>query len=419
MSSPELFQELTHCRRDRLSMRFQREMARVEEADLGIRDVALERLGARWQEEGVILSPHRQEAWLVLAEVVLEGGVERDVALVVAEKIQLHFVGTWTCEVEVVESDAVRRNRSFIGHAVRVLPPRCFRRQECTQCFAVRLRWILPVGANRGPALAQTFFVGVAILGDDGRDAIGVLRRDAETRRRAVIEDVDREAIKAHQFSEAVDDAGDVVEGIFELGPRRHVRLPEPGQVRRNDVETVREQRDQIPEHVAGTREAVKQQQLGCLGSAGFAVEHLPTLDVDRTVVDGAHRVSPQALICCRTSVSNSTTVPGAVTLGIWSTGRALIRAFMRSAMNRWVCGIIIRSCSASKYQVGTSIQRGRPTGMVMQAGEIGRWIAASIACSSGEAFCANPIAKVSGGSQMRPWLSGASLGAMGCGSLM
>ena len=70
----------------------------------------------------------------------------------------------------------------------------------------------------------------------------------------------------------------------------------------------------------------------------------------------------------------------------------------MRSAMKRWFSWTIMRSCSADRNQVGRSFHSGRPTATVMQAGEIGRWTAASTASSSLEAFCANAAAKASSG---------------------
>src|ERR1700722_4800857 len=96
-------------------MGFQREMAGVEEAQSGAGNIALERFGARRQEERIVLAPHRQERRLVFAEIVLEGRIERDVALVVAEQIELYFVGPRTGEVEGVETITVRRYRRLVG----------------------------------------------------------------------------------------------------------------------------------------------------------------------------------------------------------------------------------------------------------------------------------------------------------------
>ena len=82
---------------------------------------------------------------------------------------------------------------------------------------------------------------------------------DPEARRRAIVEDIDRKTLQADHFRKAVDDAGDAVERVGEVAPRRHIRLAEARQVGRDDVEAIGEQRDEIPEHVARAREAVKQ----------------------------------------------------------------------------------------------------------------------------------------------------------------
>src|SRR5258708_2609169 len=76
-------EEVPDCRGDLLGVRLQREMAGIEETDDRAGNVALERLGAGRQEEGVVLAPSRQQRRLVPAEVVLESRVERDIALVV------------------------------------------------------------------------------------------------------------------------------------------------------------------------------------------------------------------------------------------------------------------------------------------------------------------------------------------------
>jgi hypothetical protein len=71
--------------------------------------------------------------------------------------------------------------------------------------------------------------------------------------------------------------------------------------------------------------------------------------------------------------------------------------------MKRCVSGAIIRSSSATKNQFGRSFQSGRSTLTLMQGTAIGRWTAASSACSSAEACCAKAAAKASSGSQIRP----------------
>src|SRR5215475_163633 len=111
-------EELPDRDRDLLAMRFQCEMAGVEEADDRTGDVAFERLGTWREEERIVPAPERQEGWVVRSEVLLEGGVQRDVALVVAEQVQLDFIRTGTGQVEVVERIAIGRDRCRVGYAM-------------------------------------------------------------------------------------------------------------------------------------------------------------------------------------------------------------------------------------------------------------------------------------------------------------
>src|SRR5262249_16884679 len=68
-------EEVTDRTRDLLDMRFQGEMAGVEEANDCIGHVPRERLGTGRQEERIVLAPNREEGWLVRAEIVLEGRI--------------------------------------------------------------------------------------------------------------------------------------------------------------------------------------------------------------------------------------------------------------------------------------------------------------------------------------------------------
>src|SRR5215472_9711098 len=60
---------------DLVTVRLQGEVAGVEEAHLGVWNVALERLGARRQEKRVVLAPSCQKRRLVLAKIGLEFGI--------------------------------------------------------------------------------------------------------------------------------------------------------------------------------------------------------------------------------------------------------------------------------------------------------------------------------------------------------
>src|SRR3984957_21107097 len=90
-------------------------MSRVEEAHCRVRDVALERLRARRQKEGIVLAPCRQERRLVGAEISLERRIEADVAFIVAEQVKLHVGHSGPGKVKIVERIAVRRDSRRVG----------------------------------------------------------------------------------------------------------------------------------------------------------------------------------------------------------------------------------------------------------------------------------------------------------------
>src|SRR5882762_10441718 len=126
-------------------MRFEREVTGVEKADDRSRNVALECLRAGRQEERIVLAPHGEERWLVSAEVGLESRVERDVALVVAEQVQLHFIGTRARQIEVVQRPAIGGNHRRVGHAMGVLPTRRCGSEKTAESLSIRWRGVLPI----------------------------------------------------------------------------------------------------------------------------------------------------------------------------------------------------------------------------------------------------------------------------------
>src|SRR5262245_39468166 len=90
--------------------------------DRRIGTVAPPRLCTARQQAGTAPAPAGQAPWLVAPEIALERRVARDVALVVAEQVQLDLVRAGAGQVEVVQRVAVRRDRGRVGHTVRVLP---------------------------------------------------------------------------------------------------------------------------------------------------------------------------------------------------------------------------------------------------------------------------------------------------------
>lgn len=61
-----------------------------------------------------------------------------------------------------------------------------------------------------------------------------MLQREAESDRGTVIEDINRKAIEPDGMGEIVDDAGEIVEGVFELPALRRFREAEARQIRRD-----------------------------------------------------------------------------------------------------------------------------------------------------------------------------------------
>src|SRR5262249_48032947 len=100
---------------------------------------------------------------------------------------------------------------------------------------------VLPVGLDWTPALAEPFLVGVAVLRNDGRDPLRVADGEPEACWRAIVENVHRKPIEADNLGEAVDHAGNVLERVIEFFSRRHIGLPEPRKIWRDDMKSVGE----------------------------------------------------------------------------------------------------------------------------------------------------------------------------------
>src|SRR5580698_6073801 len=103
-------------------MRLEREVTGLEEANDGVRHVPLEGQRTRRQEERIVPAPHRQKARLMGPEIALKSRIERNIALVIAEQIELHLIGARTREIEIVERPAIRGYRGRVGDTVGVLP---------------------------------------------------------------------------------------------------------------------------------------------------------------------------------------------------------------------------------------------------------------------------------------------------------
>lgn len=120
-----------------------------------------------------------------------------------------------------------------------------------------------------------------------------MLERDAKTRRSAVIKNIDRERLQSDDFGEAIYDSCNVVECVGERFARWHIGLTETDEVRRNDMEAVCKQWNEIAEHVAGGWEAVQQQERLRIPGPGLSVEDLHAIDICSLVLHLCHVFSP------------------------------------------------------------------------------------------------------------------------------
>ena len=96
------------------------EVTGVDETNVGVGDVALEGFGPGRQEERIVPALHREQSRPARAEVLLERRVERHVARVVEEQVELDLVGAAACEIVVVEPVAVRTDPRLVGDTMRV-----------------------------------------------------------------------------------------------------------------------------------------------------------------------------------------------------------------------------------------------------------------------------------------------------------
>src|SRR5215470_8064073 len=100
-------QKVPDGRRDFVAVRLEREVSRVEENDLRVLDVTPEGLRACGQEKRIRIAPGGQQRRLMPAKVLLELRIQLDVARVVEEQIQLHFVRARSAHVVVVQVVAI------------------------------------------------------------------------------------------------------------------------------------------------------------------------------------------------------------------------------------------------------------------------------------------------------------------------
>ena len=127
-------------------------------------------------------------------------------------------------------------------------------------------------------------FVRDRVLDDDRAHALGMRHGQPHADRAAVVllqEDV---VAETDDLGEIRDHSGEMVEGVGEFGGRRRVALAEARIVRRDQMITVGEQRDQRREHPRRRRIAVQHEDRRRIPGSRLAIENLQPVDRDEPI---------------------------------------------------------------------------------------------------------------------------------------
>src|SRR5262249_49023957 len=104
-----------------LAVRFESEGARWVQMGLRLWVISPECLGSGWYKERIVLTPDRQQGWLVLSEVSLEVRIKSDIAGVVEQQIELRLLRSRACEIIVIQRAPIRRHGRRICDPVGIL----------------------------------------------------------------------------------------------------------------------------------------------------------------------------------------------------------------------------------------------------------------------------------------------------------
>jgi hypothetical protein len=144
-------QEITHRRGKLIAIGFQGKVPRVHQMELQRLPVAIAWLGSSRRVDLVVLPPRDQTRRLVLAKVLLPARIERRVAAVAQEQIELDLIAPFAIEQELIFRRTVRADELRVLHSVRVLPLRGFVRHQIAN--ASRSSLLLIASSYRSPRL--------------------------------------------------------------------------------------------------------------------------------------------------------------------------------------------------------------------------------------------------------------------------
>jgi hypothetical protein len=94
---------------------------------------------------------------------------------------------------------------------LRVLEISRFLGEKGSQSISIFLGRFVPKGADRGPFVAQTFFASVSVVGNEGRNQLGMVQGETEPGRERRNRHVDREFFQTDLLRKFPDDLGQMV----------------------------------------------------------------------------------------------------------------------------------------------------------------------------------------------------------------
>src|ERR1700677_3892912 len=216
-------------------------MAGVIENDFRFGIITAIGFGTGRQKERIVLSPNGKSGGLPGAEKFLELWVEGDIAAIVQNQVELHFVRARSRHVGNIQRIAVGRNRLRVG-SVKVLDVANDFRAQCVAAgFTVFGRGISPISLPGFPGGAEAFDVSIAVLRDECGNSFRKAKRKTKAHRRAVIKNVNRKFLQADLLDEISDNLGHGIEGVAKTFSAGYPGKPKAGKIRRDNVEIARE----------------------------------------------------------------------------------------------------------------------------------------------------------------------------------
>lgn len=148
---------------------------------------------------------------------------------------------------------------TIFGHAVFILPASGFQAGKPAQGLLFRGSVGFPVGLDVVPEVAHSVQVGVAVLGDDGGDAFGMLSEKPKSDRSTVVKYVEGITLDLQLLEQPIDGPGVAVESVFKV--LRRGAVAKARIVGCNHVIFLRQQGNQVAELMRRAGKAVQQQE--------------------------------------------------------------------------------------------------------------------------------------------------------------